>query len=204
MDLGAHERISTGIDSDVYLVGDRVAKEYQRLTFDDVERYAELQNGAAAVLPTAEYSAEISIRGVPHMIRAAEAIPVDDVGLSRSGKPLTLSRYVEGPNLEKIMYRPEDFAAYAWKFLRDPQLRELGFDLNNVFWSEYPTRVQDEFHYHVCMLSRHLDRELGVSGLYISKYNVKLRPVSGARQIDLVVTDLALYIGRIDHRPSGG
>lgn len=57
--------------------------------------------------------------------------------------------------------------------------------------------VQDEFHYHICMLSRWLDHELGVWGLYVRKYNVKLQPVSGEARIDLIITDLALYIDRV-------
>jgi hypothetical protein len=203
LDLESHERISTGNDSHVYLVGDRVAKEYQNITLQEVERYVELQNRAAAVLPASVYTAEFQIRGLSHRITAAEVVPVNEVGRSRSGKPLALSRYVEGPNLEKIMFRPEAFAEYAGRSLSTPQLREFGYDLNSIFWSEYPTRVQDEFHYHVCMLSRHLDRKLGVSGLYISKYNVKLLPVPGERQIDMVVTDIALYIDRVEYFPDG-
>lgn len=197
LDLESGERLSTGNDSNVFRLGDVVAKEYQTLTFEEVERYVELQNEAARLLPGLRYTAELPIRGVQHTITAREGIPVDELGVSRSGLPLTLSRYVSAPNLEKIMYRPEKFAEYARGVSLAPDVHEFASDLNALFWDEYPTRVQDEFHYHVCMLSRLLDRELGVSGLYIAKYNVKLEPVRGRPQIDLIVTDVALYIDRV-------
>jgi hypothetical protein len=47
------------------------------------------------------------------------------------------------------------------------------------------------------MLSRLLDRALGVAGLYIGKYNAKLAPVPGERRIDMTITDLAVYLDRI-------
>ena len=198
-ELDPATRISTGNDSNVYRLGARVAKEYQRLSFADVERYVGLQNAAAEVIPALGYAADISIRGLRYTLTVSKAVPVEALGLSRAGRPLTLSRYVEAPNLEKIMYRPDAFAKYARTDLRDPELKTFGFYLNGLFWSEYPTRVQDEFHYHVCMLSRLLDRELDVSGLYIGKYNAKLAPVSRERRIDLTITDLAVYIDRVEH-----
>jgi hypothetical protein len=76
-------------------------------------------------------------------------------------------------------------------------LREFAGRLNTYFWNEYPTRAQDELHYHVCMISRLLDEALGSAGLYISKYNVKLQPTSDRARIDLIVTDVALYIERV-------
>lgn len=195
----AGTRLSKGNDSNVYRFGDRVAKEYHTLSFDAVQRYVELQNAAVAVLPRVGYSADIMISGVRHRLTARQGIAVDELGVSRAGRPLTLSRYVEAPNLEKIMYRPAAFAKYARAELADPVLRAFGSALNLLFWNEYPTRVQDEFHYHLCMLSRSLDRELGVRGLYIGKYNAKLAPAPAGRGIDLTITDIAVYIDRIDY-----
>jgi hypothetical protein len=201
--LQAFDRLSAGNDSHVYRLGDQVAKEYQKLSLDDVARYVALQNAAARVLPGLGYRAEVNLRGTMHALVATEAIPVDELALSRAGRPLTLSRYVAAPNLEKLAWRPDKFAEYARKELADPSLREFAAEMNAFLWDEYPTRVQDELHYHVCMLSRLLDRELGVSGLYISKYNVKLHPVAGEARIDLVITDLALYIDRVRHPGRG-
>jgi hypothetical protein len=186
-----------GNDSNVYHIGDQVAKEYHKLSFNEVAHYVALQNEAVNVLRSNPYQAEFKIKGVWHKVVASEAIPVDELALSASRRPLTLSRYVEAPNLEKLLWRPEMFEKYAREQLSDPALREFAFDMNAFFWNEYPTRAQDEFHYHVCMLSRLLDRALGVSGCYISKYNVKLRPIPGQSRIDLIITDLALYIDRV-------
>lgn len=189
--------LSKGNDSNVYRINDQVAKEYHNLSFEEVARYVALQNEAVNVLRSNPYKTEFKIKGEWHTVVAAEAIPVDELALSTSGRPLTLSRYVEAPNLEKLLWRPEMFEKYAREQLSDPALSEFAFDMNAFFWNEYPTRAQDEFHYHVCMLSRLLDKALGVSGCYISKYNVKLRPIPGQPRIDLIITDLALYIDRV-------
>jgi hypothetical protein len=197
LDLASFPCLSTGNDSNVYRIGDQVAKEYHTLSFDEVARYVALQNEAVNVLKLSGYQAEVRIKDVLHLVVGTEAIPVDELALSASGRPLTLSRYVEEPNLEKLLWRPEMFEKYAQTQLFDPMLREFAYDMNDFFWNEYPTRAQDEFHYHVCMLSRLLDAALGVSGCYISKYNVKLRPIPGQSRIDLIITDLALYIDRV-------
>jgi hypothetical protein len=197
LDLQSFPCLSTGNDSYVYRMGDRVAKEYQKLPFDEVARYVAMQNEAANVLRLSPYQTEIKIKGVPRLVVASEVIPVDELALSASGRPLTLSRYVEAANLEKLLWRPEMFEKYAREQLSDPSLLEFASDMNAFFWNEYPTRAQDEFHYHVCMLSRLFDRALGVSGCYISKYNVKLRPAPNLSRIDLIITDLALYIDRV-------
>ena len=197
-DLESYPCLSKGNDSNVYRIGNQVAKEYHALSYDEVARYVALQNQAVETIKLSRYQAQVKLKNVPHLIVAAEAIPVDELALSPSGRPLTLSRYVEAPNLEKLLWRPEMFEKYARTELSDPTLREFASDLNDFFWNEYPTRAQDEFNYHVCMLSRLLDRSLGVSGCYISKYNVKLRPVSDQSQIDLIITDLALYIDRVN------
>jgi hypothetical protein len=198
LDLESFPCLSKGNDSNVYRIGDQVAKEYHKLSYDEVTRYVALQNQAVKVIKLNRYQAELKLKNVRHLIVATEAIPVNELALSASGRPLTLSRYVEAPNLEKLLWRPEMFAKYARTELSDPELREFACDMNDFFWNEYPTRAQDELHYHVCILSRLLDRWLGVSGCYISKYNVKLRPVSDQAQIDLIITDLALYIDRVN------
>lgn len=196
-DLAVYPRISSGNDSNVYVVGNTVAKEYHTLSFDEVERYVTLLNAAARAIPRLQYSTTFPIRGVQHVLAAVEAVPVERLTRSKSRKPLTFSRFVEAPTLEKLMWNRERFAQYANEQIADPDLRAFGTDLNALFREEYPTRVQDEVHYHVCMLSRLLDRELGVSGLYIGKYNAKLRPVSGEPRLELIVTDLAVYIDRV-------
>lgn len=199
-DLIAYPRLSTGVDSNVFRIGDYVAKEYQRLDLAEVQRYAALQNGASEALRRFPYRATIDLRGRPTELVAASAVPVEWIGLSRAGKPLTFSRFVEATNLEKLLWKPDMFEPYARAELSDPRLRAFAADLNAFFWDEYPTRAQDELHYHTAMLSHWLDGALGVSGLYISKYNIKLHP--GARdRIDLIVTDLALYIERVAHTP---
>jgi len=197
VDLKSFPCLSTGNDSNVYRIRDQVAKEYHTLSFDKVARYVALQNEAVKALKLRPYQAEIKIKNVPHLVVVNEAIPVNELALSASGRPLTLSRYVEAPNLEKLLWRPEMFEKYAQTQLSDPALLKFAFDMNSFFWTEYPTRAQDEFHYHICMLSRLLDRWLGVSGCYISRYNVKLRPVLNQPRIDLIITDLALYIDRV-------
>ena len=199
LDLESFPCLSKGNDSNVYRIGDQVAKEYHNLSFDEVERYVALQNEAVNVIEQSRYQAEVKIKDVLNLVVVTEAIPVDELTLSASGRPLTLSRFVEAPNLEKLLWRPEMFEKYARTQLSDPALLDFAFEMNDFFWNEYPTRAQDEFHYHVCMLSRLLDRSLGVSGCYISKYNVKLRPLPGHSRIDLIITDLALYIDRVTY-----
>jgi hypothetical protein len=198
LETKAAERLSTGNDSNVFRFGDWVGKEYQRLTFDEVARYVELQNGAGDVLRRLAYKAPILIRGISHTLEATEAVPVETLGLSASGLPMTLSRFVQGPNLERLMFRPERLVKYANEQIDNPAVRKFAVEMNALFWDEYPTRVQDEFHYHLCMLSRLLDRELGVNGLYIGKYNAKVLPVLGEPRINLVITDIAVYIDRVE------
>lgn len=192
-------RISTGNDSNVWVVGDQVAKEYPRMSFDDVARYVALMNRAVEVIPRLGYSAPITIDGVGHSLSVVGAVPVERLGVSRQGTPRSLSTFVDGPCLEKVMYPPQSYVEYARREIRDEGLRKFGAALNCTFWCEYPTRVQDEFHYHMAMLSRRLDNVLGVSGLYIGKYNAKLAPGPQPRSIAVTVTDLAVYIDRIDY-----
>jgi len=201
-DLTCFPCLSKGVDSIVYRIGPLVAKEYQRLSMEEVSRYVSLQNGASDILRKTPYRATINLDGAATEIVADDAIRVDWLGRSRDGKPLTFSRFVEATNLEKLLWRPEMFEPYAKAELRDPELLSFAARLNAYFWNEYPTRGQDEFHYHVCMISRLLDRTLGCEGLYISKYNVKLLPGSQGARIRLVVTDLALYIERVRLAPA--
>lgn len=196
-DLSRFPRLSSGNDSFVYRIGDKVAKEYQTMAYADVERYVALHNAAAAMLADQPYRTEIKLAGAMTQLLCDTIIPVEYIGWSRHQKPLTISPFVEATNLEKLLWRPEMFQAYADAELSDPQLRAFAAGLNAFFWDEYPTRAQDELHYHVCMISRLLDRMLGVSGCYVSKYNVKLQPVPGEARIDLIITDLALYIDRV-------
>jgi len=197
-ELGAFPSLSKGIDSNVYRLGEWVAKEYQHLSIGEVQRYARFQNRARDVLARKPYKTSITFKGAATELVAERAVPVSWVGLSASGKPLTYSRFVEATNLEKLLWRPEKFEAYKKAEMTDSGLCSFASEMNAFFWNEYPTRVQDEFHYHVCMLSRRLDSELGTSGLYISKYNVKLEPDLARGRINLIVTDLALYIERVE------
>jgi hypothetical protein len=203
LDLTKFPCLSKGIDSHVYRVGDVVVKEYQRLSASGVDRYVALQNETCRVLRETPYHAKIDLDGVATELVAEHAIPVDWVGRSWNGRPLTISRFVEATNLEKLLWRPEMFRAYADAELSDPALREFAGRLNAYFWNEYPTRAQDELHYHVCMISRLLGEALGSAGIYISKYNVKLQPTSDRARINLTITDVALYIERVTVDPRG-
>ncbi len=195
--LHDYPRLSTGNDSNVYKVGRHVAKEYQKLSFAEVARYADLQNRAVEALAAMEYHAEILMRGETVTLSAVEAIAVDDLLLSSSGLPLTLSKFVPEANVEKLMWRPDRYCEWADRELTDASLRAFADELNSFFWEEYPTRVGDEIHYHLATLSRRLDEVLGVSGLYISKYNAKLRPRTDSPGFDMIITDVALYIDRV-------
>lgn len=197
LNLQDYPRLSTGNDSNVYRIGDQVAKEYQKLGFAEVARYADLQNRAAQALAAMDYRAEIPMRGETITLAAVEAIVVDDLRLSSSGLPLTLSKFVPEANVEKLMWRPDRYREWADRELTDAAPRAFADDLNAFFWDEYPTRVRDEIHYHLAMLSHRLDEVLGVSGLYISKYNAKLRPRTASPGLDMIVTDVALYIDRV-------
>ena len=196
LELERFPRLSTGIDSNVYKVGSRVAKEYQSLSFQKVAEYVALQNEAAPLPPSAIPSGSQDQGG---RLRAFCRPSHIGGGARRLGvrKASGFRPVRRSPNLEKLLWRPDMFAKYADSQLCDPMLREFGFNMNEFFWNEYPTRAQDELYYHVCMLSRLLDHILGVSGCYISKYNVKLQPVPGEPRIELVITDLALYIERV-------
>jgi hypothetical protein len=151
------------------------------------------------VLRESPYQAVIDLGGVSTTLVAKQGVPVEWVGLSRNQKPMAVSAFVEATNLEKLLWRPEMFKTYADSELGSPQLREFAQRLNDFFWNEYPTRAQDELHYHVCMISRMLDRALNSRGLYISKYNVKLQPTPDAARVELIVTDIALYIERVEY-----
>ena len=100
------------------------------------------------------------------------------------------------------MHRPPAYQAWANRQLADDKLHTLCADINDLFWNEYPTRVQDEFHYHVSMLSRFFGGRLSVDNLYISPYNVKVLPAVDG--YELVVTDLALYIDRLPYQRVSG
>ena len=199
LSLSDHPCLSRGNDSYVYRLGDSVAKEYQKLSFDEVARYVRLQNAAVGAIAALDYSAEFSMRDAPCTLEVVEAVPVDELTISPSGRPLTFSRFAPEPSVEKLMWRPERYREWADRELREPRLRAFADELNLFFWDEYPTRVRDEIHYHLTMLSHRLDELLGVSGLYISKYNAKLRPHRERPGFEMIVTDIALYIDRVRH-----
>lgn len=198
VDLSTAEKVATGNDSIVYRAGDRAMKEYQKLSFDEVARYVELHNRAMAALERLQYTAQFPIRGVAHTIDT-RGIPVDEIGLSPAGRPVAVSEWVEAANLDKLLQKPELFAEHAKKQISNPSLRQFGLAMNALFGEENPTRVQDEFIYHVSILSRLLDRELGVFGVYIGKYNAKLVPHDAEPRITLVITDIAVYIDRLKY-----
>jgi hypothetical protein len=197
LSLSAYPCLSKGNDSYVYKVGERVAKEYQKLSFDEVARYVRLQNAAVGAVAELGYTAEFRMQDLSCELRVVEAVPVHELTISSSGRPLTFSRFVPEPNVEKLMWRPERYREWAVRELPDRRLRAFADDLNLFFWNEYPTRVRDEIHYHLAMLSHRLDALLGVSGLYISKYNAKLRPHGERPGLEMIVTDIALYIDRL-------
>lgn len=196
-DLSLYPCLSKGIDSNVYRIGDWVAKEYQRLSHDEVAAYVDLNRRASVALERTPYRTRINLNGVDTELVAETVVPVAWQGRSPSGKPMTFSRYVEATNLEKLLWRPEKFKAYADAELSTTSLRAFAERLNAFLWDEYPTRAQDELHYHTCMISRIFDQALGANGLYISKYNIKLEPTANPARINLIITDLALYIERV-------
>lgn len=198
LDLRYAEQLADGSDSVVYRLGGMVAKEYKRLSLEAVSRYVDLQNAAAELLARLDYRAELSLWGTRYALVVGEAVPVDHLGVSSAGRPVTLSRYVAAPNLAKIESRPDAFARYARAHLTDPRVRELGHRLNALLWQESSALVHEELEYHLDMLSRRLDRELGVSGLHVGKPNVKLMPGGQPRTIELVLTDVAVFIERVD------
>lgn len=197
-DLNDYPCLSRGNDSFVWRIGDYVAKEYQHLPADEVARYTAFQNRAAEALREHPYRTTIKLNGRDTVLSAEQVIPVAWLGTSANGKPIAFSPFVEATNLEKLIWKPDMYRAYADRELFDRRLREFADTLNAYFWDEYPTRGQDEIHYHVCMISRRLDQLLGTNGLYISKYNVKLQPTLDPGHINLIITDTALYIDRVE------
>jgi hypothetical protein len=114
---------------------------------------------------------------------------------SPEGRPTTVSAYVPEPNLDWLTAPTDRFAQHPMTGI-EPGSASFLCRLNEHFNRERPTRLRDEFEYHLCMLSRLLDYNLGAFGLYIGKYNVKLRRESDSA-LALVVTDVAVYIPRV-------
>jgi len=195
--LAGAKKIASGNDSDVYRKGDRVYKDYRRLTFDQVARYVELMNKGVSVVGSFKHETPIRIGRTEYAV-ATEGVGVDQLGVGPAGRPMSVSEYVPEPNLDRLL-QPS-------RVLRSGLQERLGYDagalsfllrLNDVLRTENPTRVQDQFHYCLAVLDRSLDRALHVSGLFIGKYNAKLRVSPRKKHILLVITDLALYIDRV-------
>ncbi|HEX7955378.1 MAG TPA: hypothetical protein VF508_00405 [Pyrinomonadaceae bacterium] len=200
--LDTAEKIAEGNDSHVYLCGGDVYKEYLRLSFEQVDRYASLVNEAVAVIERLGYGGHIRVDGVGYDLHF-KGLAARAVGVGPRGRALIRSEFIPHPNLDKLTQRPEHFAKYPLDRVPSREDRDFFRRLNQLFYEEMPTRVQDEFHYHVDIISRLLDRELGVFGVYIGKYNAKILPDLDARRLTLLVTDLAVYLERLTLPDSG-
>jgi hypothetical protein len=196
LDFERAEKLAGGNDSDVFLCDSLVYKEYHRLDEDRVCRYADLVNEGAGALERLGYTGIIQIESVGYQFQF-RGLPVRQAGMGPRGRAMTVSDYICEPNLDKLTQRPEHFAAYPIGRVPSLEQRRFFVRLNRLFFTELPTRVQDEFHYHTDIVSRLLDAELGVFGIYIGKYNIKLLPDLQDRTLTLVVTDLAVYIERL-------
>lgn len=204
LDFERAEKLAGGNDSDVFLYDSLVYKEYHRLDVERVARYAQLVNDGVAALDRLAYRGVIKIESVEYTCEF-RGLPVQRAGMGPRGRAVTVSDYVREPNLDRLTQRPEQFALYPLGRIASLDQRRFFIRLNRLFFTELPTRVQDEFHYHTDIVSRLLDRELGVIGLYIGKYNVKILPDLAGQKLTLLVTDLAVYIDRLgwdDHWPS--
>jgi len=192
--------IAEGNDSDVYRVDDDVVKEYRELTRRQVERYVELCARAREVLAGSPYVAELPLEGKRWTASVRELVPIDRLDTAPAGHPITVSRYVGAPNLARLMLPPQAFAEYAEAELVDPDLRAFGERINAALWhgSAAATILKEELEYHVAQLSSVLCAELGVSGLYVGLPNVKLQAGAGERRIDLILTDVALFVDRVE------
>ena len=196
LDFEQAEKLAGGNDSDVFLYDSLVYKEYHRLEVERVTRYAELVNHGVAALDRLAYQGVIKIDSVEYSCEF-RGLPVQRAGVGPRGRPVTVSDYVCEPNLDRLTQRPEHFALYPLGRIASLDQRLFFIRLNRLFFTELPTRVQDEFHYHTDIVSRLLDRELAVFGVYIGKYNVKILPDLAGRKLTLLVTDLAVYIERL-------
>ena len=196
LDFERAEKLAGGNDSDVFLYHSLVYKEYHRLDVEQVARYAQLVNDGVAALDRLAYRGVIKIDSVEYNCEF-RGLPVQRAGIGPRGQPVTVSDYICEPNLDRLTQRPEYFALYPLCRVASLDQRRFFIRLNRLFFTELPTRVQDEFHYHTDIVSRLLDRELGVFGLYIGKYNVKILPDLAGQRLTLLVTDLAVYIDRL-------
>ena len=188
-------KVATGNDSCVYRHCGIAVKEYFSATAEHVNQYCQTMNRCVSVIDAVNYGFTLTILGELYDVKF-QAVQIDEVTTSPAGKPVTYSRYICEPNLDWLTSPEDHFVTYApqvgdsrnWEFFRA---------LNAYFNSERPTRLRDEFEYHLCMLSRILDFHLGTFGLYIGKYNVKLQPDLAGKRLTLVVTDVAVYLSRV-------
>jgi hypothetical protein len=193
--LTLENRIATGNDSHVFRYDGIAVKKYQAVSADEVAAYVSLMNRSVPLLERLNYRFPVQIFGETYQVSFA-GIPVDSVLNSSSGCAITTSRFVPEPNLDKLTAPVQIFASYQPKDAAADK-RQFFVDLNRYFTSEQPTRLRDEFEFHISMVSRLLDFHLGAFGLYIGKYNVKLRPNLIEKSITLIVTDIAVYIPRV-------
>jgi hypothetical protein len=193
--LVSANEVATGNDSIVYRYADTAVKEYSTASLEDVSLYVHTMTSCVSLIREIGYHFEVSILGDRYTV-TFEGVPVDELTSSASQKPVTCSRYIWEPNLDWLTSRQEHFATYPAK---PHSMAEWAFfqKLNLCFDSERPTRLRDNFEYHLCMLSRMLDYHLGTFGLYIGKYNVKPEPDHKRKHLTLLVTDVAVYLPRV-------
>ncbi len=194
--LDQAEKIASGNDSVVLALGGFVYKEYFRLKLEQVLEYSQLMNDAVPIIDQLAYSGSIGIQ-FQQFTFTCKGLPVERVFMGPNLRPVAVSRYIPEPNLDRLLQSPALYAGYPSQRISSEEARAFFVRLNQLFAHEMPTRVQDEFLYHVDMLSRQLDRGLGVSGIYIGKYNTKIIPDLQRNHLILLITDLSVYIDRL-------
>jgi hypothetical protein len=190
-------KIATGNDSWVYRHCGTAVKEYRSASLADVRDYVRVMNRCVSLIDQINYRFVLPIFGERYQV-SFQGVCVDEITISPAGRPVTYSSYITEPNLDWLTSEEGHFAKYS---PRDGDSRNWQFftALNTHFNRERPTRLRDEFEYHLCMFSRILDFHLGTFGLYIGKYNVKPRPDLSSRNLTLIVTDVAVYLSRVVH-----
>lgn len=195
IDFSKAETIAEGNDSHVFLYEGLIYKEYQTLQLDWIQRYVGFMNQAVAQIETINYRDEIPIEGVAHSFHF-KGVPVKAVGMGPRDRPIAVSDYVPEPNLDKLTQPPAKFSKYPLVRVSSQKNQVFFQRLNQLFHEELPTRTKDLFLYHVDIISRRLDTQLGVFGSYIGKYNTKILPNLETREMTFLVTDLAVYMER--------
>jgi hypothetical protein len=193
--LRPENRVATGNDSHVFRYGEHAFKEYFAVSVEGAADYVRTMNQCVTLIERLAYRFRLNISGEEYSV-CFRGVPVNGLMQSAAGRAVTVSTYIPEPNLDWLTAAAERFRSYSYADL-DPERQHFFARLNATFSAEHPTRLRDEFEFHLCMLSRMLDFHLNSFGLYIGKYNVKLLPALAIRSITLMVTDVAVYLPRV-------